>query len=196
VLLAVPGAVIRPARAQPTCPALTPEQFQLQIQEAQLIVIGRLLAPSSGAIPDRDERQLQPEVFLKGNPSAATLRLLMELPGPCDNPDLAAREGARVLVITSPRAGVLPWPGALGAYLLADGQAHSLNRGEPGPVRESDLVDRIRGITNQYSIPAASDGEGEGIDWWTTIVPVGGAVLGIFIVGLFLMRIWHRIDPS
>jgi hypothetical protein len=61
---------------------------------------------------------------------------------------------------------------------------------------EADLVEEIRGITGQYAVPPQSESEGQGIDWWKTVLPVGGAVLGIFVVGLFLMRIWHRIDPS
>jgi hypothetical protein len=57
-------------------------------------------------------------------------------------------------------------------------------------------VSLVRGITEQYAVPAASAGDGAGIDWWKTVLPVGVATLALFGVGLYLMRIWHRIDPS
>ena len=61
---------------------------------------------------------------------------------------------------------------------------------------EAELVSRIRALTNQYTVPAAAESESAGIDWGRTVVPVGFAVLALFGVGLVLMRIWHRIDPS
>lgn len=61
---------------------------------------------------------------------------------------------------------------------------------------ESGLIELIRHETNQFAVPAQSAAEGEGIDWVWTVLPVGGATLAILAVSLYLMRIWHRIDPS
>jgi hypothetical protein len=71
-----------------------------------------------------------------------------------------------------------------------------LNRGDTSEIPEAELVARVRSLTNQYAVPASSRGEGAGIDWTRTILPVGAALVAIFVIALFLMRIWHRIDPS
>jgi hypothetical protein len=58
------------------------------------------------------------------------------------------------------------------------------------------VVAAIRAITGQYAVPAGSKDEGAGIDWKSTVLPVGAALLAVFAIGLVLMRQWHKIDPS
>jgi hypothetical protein len=76
--------------------------------------------------------------------------------------------------------------------LLKDGRA--INSG--GSYLESELIAQVRSVTNRYAVPAASPSEGEGIDWGKTVVPLSIALGAVFIIGLFLMGIWHRIDPT
>ena len=79
-------------------------------------------------------------------------------------------------------------------FVLEDGRAVHPNGGES--VGEAELFEAIRGVTNQFAIPAASDSEGASIDWLRVVLPVAGAALGILVAGLLLMGIWHRIDPT
>jgi hypothetical protein len=130
----------------------------------------------------------KPEAFLKGAVTAGDL----VLSSPDRTSTCAPAEfvpGERYLLLLRGSA----WP--------IDGSVLQLVRGEwlwlgVPLASEAELIDEIREVTGQYAVPAQSDSEGQGIDWWKTVLPVGGAVLGIFVVGLFLMRIWHRIDPS
>jgi hypothetical protein len=64
------------------------------------------------------------------------------------------------------------------------------------PRSEVEVVSSIRAITGQYAVPAATEAEGAGIDWGNTVLPLGLVLLVIFGIGLVLMRVWHRIDPS
>ena len=84
------------------------------------------------------------------------------------------------------------WPGAAQVFWLIDGRASGLG----GNVSESDLVQKVRAITGQYAVPAASQSEGAGIDWRNTVLPLSVALAFVFAIGLVLMRVWHRIDPS
>ena len=79
------------------------------------------------------------------------------------------------------------------AYLLRDPQTET---GGKVPASELDVVQKIRALTGQYAVPAASEDDGAGIDWSHTIVPMGVVLLIVFGIGLVLMRVWHRIDPT
>jgi hypothetical protein len=78
-------------------------------------------------------------------------------------------------------------------YVLRDGRAQ---RGDQPAVPEVQLVSEVREVTGQYIVIATSQDEGAGIDWGNTVVPLGVALAVIFGIGLVLMRVWHRIDPS
>lgn len=189
----IPRAV---ALGQPQCPgAPTPEQFAAMVRSADLVVVGTVLrSEPDRQISDRSTLWLKPEAFLKGKASAAELTFVAGLPSPCAA--TGVRTGDRVLLLASGEGGPRPMPEPERVYRLADGVARSLGRGDTTETLESDLVARVRSITNQYVVPAASSDEGAGIDWKGTIVPVGAALLVIFAISLILMRIWHRIDPS
>lgn len=178
----VPGAAlhVRPAFA---CTLIAPESPVQFVAESELVVIGTVNSVSGDAFV------LEPEAFLKGPLSAEPMRFTGE-----DDlcPTLQVREGDRVLLYVADAAR-LQWPFMNMGYVLRDGKA--FREGEPERT-EVEVVSAIRALTNQYAVPAASEDEGAGIDWGGTILPLGGVLLVLFAIGLVLMRVWHRIDPS
>lgn len=139
---------------------------------------------------DRSAR-LRPEVFLKGPVTARPIDLRPDESG-CGR--AALEEGGRVLAFFYPSDGLSVWPTAVQVYQLKDGKA---SRGVPDEsLDEASLIADVRHLTEQYAVPPAASEAGAGIDWGTTIVPVGGALLLILAVSLALLRVWHRIDPS
>lgn len=165
------------------------------VREAKLIVVGTVLSREDVAnVADLSRVGFKPESFLKGSPSAANLAFEDGMPQVCEA--VRARSGERYLLLVSSDTTPVAWPAPGRVYRLADGQAQSSNRGDPHQLAEADLVGRIRAQTNQFSQPAAASGDGAGIDWVSTVLPVGGALVGLLIVGLVLMRVWHRIDPT
>lgn len=189
-----PGAAVF---AQPACPApLEGLRLDAAVHESSLIVIGTWIRTDSDPTKtDIASIVFQPEAFLKGPTSAREIRFGSGLPGPCQASG-AARTGDRLLLIANgdPEHAMFPEPER--AYVLREGRATTLLRGDTTSTTEAELVSRIRTLTGQYAVPAGDDGESAGIDWGKTVLPVGFAVLALFGVGLVLMRIWHRIDPS
>jgi hypothetical protein len=81
------------------------------------------------------------------------------------------------------------------AYYLRNGMAESANpTAEPVPRAGTHRPRQAK--TDQVVVPAASEDEEQGIEWRSTVLPIAVALGVIFVIGLFLMRIWHRIDPS
>ncbi|MGI8927321.1 MAG: hypothetical protein ACR2HN_11865 [Tepidiformaceae bacterium] len=139
---------------------------------------------------DRSLLVLTPEAYLKG---AAKRQVRID-----HNPNYANscmyefRVGQRVLVFLQGSPLGPSWPYSNAVLTLQDGLVSYAGLDAP----EDEIVARIRGITGQYAVPAASNDEGASIDWRTTVLPVTAALLLIFGIGLLLMRTWHRIDPS
>ena len=190
----VPGAAVfvRPAHACTLVQIDSPAQL---VPDAEVIVIGEVIRA------DADELALRPEAFLKG-PASAEEIVFRELAGPADPPggvggingcpraSLAPRDRVLVYIFEAESAR---FPLLNQVYVLRDGRA--LMEGA-GPISEVEAVSSIRAITGQYAVPAASEAEGAGIDWGNTVLPLGLVLLVIFGIGLVLMRVWHRIDPS
>jgi hypothetical protein len=161
---------------------------------SEVIFIGEVTRADSEALV------LRPEAFLKGPVSSEPVTL--PVPGggvhatavvqgaECPRVDVA--EGQRLLVYVSD-ADDPHYPYVNEAYVLQDG--HARMDGSP-ELTEVEVVAQIRAITGQYAVPAASEGEGAGIDWGNTVLPLGIALGIVFVIGLLLMRVWHRIDPS
>jgi hypothetical protein len=192
----VPGAVAFSRASAQSCPAPpTDDEFAALVRQSPLIVVGTVRGTASTA-EDAGYLDLEPEAYLKGNPSRASIRLTTGLPDVCQSPAIAITAGRRILVMARQAERGLAWPEPRSVYILESGRARSLNRGDSSDIPEASLLARIRAITNQYSVPAASADEGAGIDWLTTVLPVGATVAALMVVGLILMRIWHRIDPS
>ena len=178
----VPGAAVfvRPAYACSLYQVDSPGQL---VPDSEVIVIGRVVSTAGGSLV------LRPEAFLKGPASAEDIALA---PNRTDCPTAALNDGDRALIYIADAAKPA-FPLITEAYLLADGHATMTGAKTRS---ESEVVAEIRGLTGQYAVPAATAAEGAGIDWGSTIIPLGIALAIIFGIGLFLMRVWHRIDPS
>jgi hypothetical protein len=135
---------------------------------------------------------LRPEVFLKGPVSSGLLTLTADRSTNCQPASLAA--GQRLVLFLGEAGGVASWPIASSVVYLDRGQAAL--PGSPLTTTEAALIAEIRHITEQYAVPASDTSEGAGIEWGRTVLPVGIALVVLMAVSLFLMRIWHRIDPS
>jgi hypothetical protein len=182
------GAAVfaRPAAAF-SC-AGVPIPLATRVQEADLVVLGTVTA--SGA----SDATIVPTAFLKGPAQPGEVVVHRPTQDPeCPLADIQA--GTRVLAMISSSSGTLQWPEGGQLYLLRDGNA---TNGPPAPetTTETVLLQQIRSLTNQYAVPAASNSEGASLDWLKTVIPVTLALLVVFGIGLYLMRIWHRIDPS
>lgn len=187
-----PGAAVF---AQPSCPPpVEGLALQAAVHDASVIVIGTWARTEPGATTDSGRAIIQPEAFLKGATSARDIPLATSLPGPCRAP--IGAPGDRLLLIVTGDPANAPFPEPERAWVLANGRATSFVTGASAAGTEADLVARIRALTGQYTVPAADQAQGAGMDWGKTVLPVGFAVLALFGVGLVLMRIWHRIDPS
>ena len=171
---------MRPAYACSLIAIDSPAQL---VPEADLIVIGEVVSlDDSGAV-------LRPEAFLKGPLAGEDIRLERDQSG-CPFAPLELNQRALVFVYEAD-APVFPYTN--GAYVLKDGHATMEGSRE---LTEVEVLAAIRDITGQYAVPAASQDEGAGIDWESTVLPLGVALAIIFVIGLLLMRVWHRIDPS
>jgi hypothetical protein len=171
---------VRPAYACAVEPVQHPAEL---VPEAELIVIGEVIAL------DSESAELRPEAFLKGPASGETIRL-PRMPSDCADAPLELNERAMVFVYDadSPR-----FPQTNAAFVLRDGHAEMVGVPE---VSEIQLTSEVRSATGQYIAIATSPDEGAGIDWRNTVIPLGVALAIIFGIGLVLMRVWHRIDPS
>lgn len=187
----LPGAAVfvDDAHACSLIAVTSPEQL---VPVSEVILIGKVTSADSETLV------LRPEAFLKGPVSAEPVTLRAGLPGSpgvpivgdCPRPQVS--EGDRLLVYLydaeQPR-----YPYINQAYLLTDGRAHMEGDRER---TEIEVVSAIRGMTGQYAVPATAESEGAGINWKQTVIPLGVVMLILFGIGLVLMRVWHRIDPS
>jgi len=159
------------------------------VPDAQVIVVGTVVRADETALV------LKPEAFLKGPVSQEDLRFTKALPGGegangCPTALLATGQRALVYVFDASSG---QWPLVNQVYVLDQGRARMEGDKER---TEAEVVNAIRGVTGQYAVPAATSDEGAGINWKSTVLPVGIALAIIFAIGLVLMRTWHRIDPS
>jgi hypothetical protein len=182
------------AFAAPTerCLSVTSDAMTQAIQASEIIVIGEVRGREDGAVA------IHPEAFLKGAAQAEDL-VLHPTEATENCPSATLGEGARVLAFLVTGSSGVAWPSQSQVFLLEGGVArHQAPAGDDplGDRPESQLVSLVRHTTEQYAIPAEDGTSGAGIDWWKTVVPVTAATLGLLAVGLYLMRIWHRIDPS
>jgi hypothetical protein len=185
----VVGAAVfaRPAAAMSCSGLLVP--LAGRVASSQVVAIGKVTYVSDG------EAHIAPAAYLKGPAQAGEL-VVKRSTQPAECPLATFAEGDQVLVMLSSGVDAFDWPDAQWAYRISGGTAVA-NGGAVQDVQPEDtLVSQIRSLTNQYAVPASSNGEGASIDWLTTVVPITGALLIVFIIGLYLMRIWHRIDPS
>lgn len=179
----IPGAAVfvTPAFA---CTLLTPASAAEFVPTAELIVIGTVTAASSTKLV------LEPEAFLKGPASGEPIAFSAAEGDMCPGATLETGDRALIYVFD---AVALPWPYINQVYLLESGRATIVERTET----EVAVVEQIRSLTGQYAVPAIADGgEGAGINWKSTVLPMGVVLIVVFGIGLVMMRVWHRIDPS
>ena len=160
----------------------------MRVAQADLIVLGMVTVSSATSA------RIAPTAYLKGPAQAGDVEVRRpEREAECPLSEL--QPGMRVVAFLQSSSGVIAWPDATQVYDLKGGQATS---GPPSnDVKpESELLQEIRTVTNQYAVPAANKDEGASLDWVKTVVPVSAALLIVFGIGLVLMRTWHRIDPS
>lgn len=188
---ALPGAAVfaRPGAA------LSCDGADFANWEAVLVSFPVVVIATVDDRPGPLEVRLTPEAYLKGPAQNETIDLFRsDDAGPeCGWADF--EPGQRVLVLLDSTAAV-QWPSRAEVFVLEGGAAR--NQGAAADavsLTESALVDDIQHVTEQYAVPAAA-GDGVSIDWWKTVLPVAAATLFLFGIGLYLMRIWHRIDPS
>ncbi|PFG74736.1 hypothetical protein A9A59_1977 [Tepidiforma thermophila] len=187
-MLLIAAAPAVPAGAAGPCLEVDPAAPDTAVLAANVIVLGKVVRVADGP-------QIVPEAFLKGTVTRQAVHLPAE---PRDLADCAPAElpaEARVLAFLAVADGTPAWPGSGAVFILQDGQAARVD-GKTQTMSERELVERIRALTGQLAAPPAEDESAAGIDWTGTIVPVGGLLLGVFAIGLVLMRVWHRIDPS
>lgn len=167
------------------------------LNSADVVVIG-VIAQVEGV--GGDTASLKPEAFLKGPTSATDVVIGGPMVAGCGR--ILLHEGDRVLLTLSSDKGVFAWPliDSEGSYLLEDGRAVSLNTFNNQTVAnaptEAAVVDHIRSITGQYAVPAQTNSQGASLDWIKVVLPTALVVLAVFGIGLYLMKIWHRIDPT
>lgn len=161
------------------------------VQASTVILVAHVAALTPG-----EHVTLVPEAVLKG----AVPNSSVEIPYPASVPNgcqLASfTDGSRVFVFLGASDGQLLWPSRPQLFVLNDGAAVQQENQGLGAQTETSLVSLVRGITNQYAVPAQTRAEGASIDWMHTVLPVGAALLLVFGIGLWLMKIWHRIDPT
>lgn len=171
---------------------MTSDAVTQAVQASSVIVIARVASVEPGK-----HAVLTPEALLKGSTSSSAINIAYPEREPENGCRLATLDpGSRVLVFLAGNEGQVYWPSNQQVFLLTGG--HAAQQADTGwhDVNEAGLTQLVRSITGQYYVPPANPGEGAGIDWRSTIVPVSVAIAALFGVGLVLMRIWHRIDPS
>jgi hypothetical protein len=186
--IVLPGAIA--AQAADACFSVDPANVMPAVTASSLIVVAHVDDASATAAT------LAPEAFLKGPVGAGAIHIEAPDPGSgCTPAQLTT--GDRVLVFLAERTtGGIGWPAVSQVFVLRGGRAYPAGSSADSTITESSLVDSVRTVTNQHLVPPATASESEGINWSKTIVPIGATLIGLMVVGLFLMRIWHRIDPS
>lgn len=176
------------AQDQGPCFVYTESTAADVLEAASVVVVGSVVASEPGR-----SATIEPELYLKGAtlPLEITLEHNPELP--CMPATLRANE--RLLLILGEQGGTLAWPGVNQVFTLREGNAYLADNAVPVD-DEAGLVDAIRALTGQYSVPAGSASDSASLDWLGTVVPVTAAVLAVFGISLLLMKEWHRIDPT
>lgn len=188
-----PGAAVSASAdglASPTCISVSPDGLTQAVEASGLILVAKVHRQSPSA-----PAELEPEVILKGSVPGTNVTLPAPEGGaPCAFARLD--EGTRALLFLSVIDGRPEWPGASQVFDLRDGLAVQQEDLGFGESPEFARINSIRTITGQYVVPAGEPGEGAGIDWGSTVLPIGAVLAVVFGIGLVLMRTWHRIDPS
>ena len=189
-----PGAAVSASRsshaAVVTCISVTSDGLTQAVEASGLILVAKVHRES----PD-GPAVLEPEAILKGSVPSTNVEVPPPVgEAPCELAVLS--DGGRALLFLSVMDGRPEWPGASQVFDLEDGLAVQQEDLGFGSVTEFARIATVRSITGQYVVPASDSSEGAGIDWGSTVLPIGAVLLVVFGIALVLMRTWHRIDPS
>jgi hypothetical protein len=170
------------------CAELEAGTLRMATEAASVIVLAEV-----GAGSTEQEVILRPEVYFKGAAEGREFLLVRSDGGEC--PEAQLVPGTSVLAfLESPQSG-LAWPDRSRVFLLESGIATN-GASPPWSLAEEELSERIRALTGQSSVPADPGDDGSTIDWTGTVLPLSVALGLVFVIGLAMMRVWHRIDPS
>ncbi len=186
--LLVAAAAVLPAKADSRfepCLEVSLEGLAGATGEAEVVVLGEIRdGPADGGL------QIHPSVYFKGPAGSADPALVRVPEGDCPAAEL--QTGQRIIFFGRSTSGGLVWPSAGAVVFLTEGSALLPGSGER--LSESALVALLQRETGQYAVPAGP--RSPIADLQSAILPVTLALVALFAVGLVLMRVWHRIDPS
>lgn len=186
----LPGAALHAQDGEdetPACYTFDLDDLRLSATEADIIVSAEIVSATG------EVAVLRPSFYLKGSASAEDIEVHKDTADECP---LAAIPGeGRVIAVLREGDNGLAWPGPSQLFTLQDGSA-SHSASPPVTMLEAELIERIRDVTGQYAVPPTGDEDAASIEWLTTVVPLVVALFIVLGIGLYLMRIWHRIDPS
>jgi hypothetical protein len=170
------------------CALLESDSLREATESASVILVANVVAA-----PNADNVVLRPETYFKGAADGREFVLTRTGGGEC--PDAKFSPGDRILMLLSNNHNQLAWPDESRAFVLDSGTATNAGL-ERWSLSEDELSDRIRALTGQASVPAVPGDDGPTVDWVGTVLPLTAALLVVFAIGLAMMRVWHRIDPS
>lgn len=183
----LPGAALHAQDDPGACYAFDLDNLRETASDADIIVGGDVASVTGDVVV------FQPSFYLKGSASAGEIEVHRDSTNGC--PAAEIEPDSRVIAVLQEGANGLDWPGPTQLFTLREGMATS-DATPPAELRETELINQIRGETGQYAVPPSLDEEAASIEWLTTVVPLVVALLIVLGIGLYLMRIWHRIDPS
>ena len=191
----LPGAAVfaqAPIDGDAGCISVSSDSVTQAVQASSIIAVARVEAAGE------DSLTLRPEALLKGSVSGETVGIARPDTDPDSGCVLAElQRSQRVFIFLAASEGRVFWPSVQQVFVIEpSGDARQLQQLGFGRPTEASMVKLVQDITGQYVIPAETEEEGQGIEWGSTILPIGLALGVVFVIGLFLMRIWHRIDPS
>lgn len=187
LVLAVPGfGSANLVRAHEDCPHFNLDDIRRSVEDVDIIVIGVMATKDF-------IRVIEPEVYLRGSAMTRSLELI-EKPSTCSRADLPS-DGVRVLVGLRQDSGGFQWPTGDALFVVEDGMAR-VGGVHPVSLTENELVTLIREVSGQYAVVATDASQGVSINWLGVILPVCLSAMVILGIALFLLRIWHRIEPE
>ena len=171
------------------CDVLDLEDLYQSISGYDVIVfaeVGNVLETSPKSI------ELHVSAYLKGPPIAHVLTPRYT-DGHCEA-QLSSGDSVVAALKGFPGAKIL-WPSKGSVFFIKRGNVFDDEGSNLGITRDQ-LIKVLRESTGQYAIPAKFSSEAASLNMRSVIIPVLIAAVCILGIGLFLQRIWQKIDPE
>ena len=171
------------------CEVLDLTDLYRSVSEYDVIVlaeVGNILETSPKSI------QLHVVAYFKGPPTAHVL-MPMYTDGHCEA-QLSSGDIVVAALRGFPGAKIL-WPSKGSVFFIKKGNVFDNEGSSLGFTREQ-FIEVLRESTGQYAIPAKLSSEAASLNIRSVIIPVLIAAVCILGIGLFLQRIWQKIDPE